>query len=467
MPSACPSPVEFAIVGGGIAGLIAAYSLRQAGHKVLVLERRGPNLLTDGGLRIPPNMTRLLQTLPGATELLEKYGTQCSGTTFVDQETVEVLGRLTFSEEIMSDLGCHFYTLPYDTLFGYLLDICRQSGVELRFKVEIASVQLCSQRRPTVITTTGETIEADVLVGADGHNSIVRNGILQQERDEDDEDFDDSMSDNSSVASSQNFTEFVSATCTIPVSALNNDLELLELVDSKEHLIWPGTDLFLNSHRCGPELYIMSMVRTNGAGPTDVESDWHSGNSAAMSEEEKRSWDAQEPRVKRLISLARTWHRSIQRIPKICQLADPSTGLVLIGDAAHTVPIYCTHNASIATEDGFALGRIFSYLTSHDQIPALLQGYHATRYRRTTATEKSEFGAMATATLPPGPIRTARNTQFKAMSLLDDESEAVDEDVAAAWSTYLVQFDYDANEAVDEWWLNWGRLTQREEIVVE
>ncbi|KAJ7173768.1 hypothetical protein C8R46DRAFT_1256296 [Mycena filopes] len=304
----------------------------------------------------------------------------------------------------------------YDILLGYLLGICRESGVELKFCVEVASVQICSQHRPIIVTTTGETIKADVLVGADGHNSVVRNSIRQEELDED-TDIVDSMSDDKSVPLSHNFTELV------------------------------------------------SMVRTNGAGLAEVESDWHPENPPAMSEEEKRSWDAQEPRIKRLISMASTWHRSIQRIPKSCQLTDPATGLVIIGDAAHAVPATTNHKNS-QVEDGFALGRIFSHLTSRDQIPALLQGYHATRYNRTIAAESSELGAMATATLPPGPARTARDHGLKAMSLLDNESESVDEVVAAVWSTYLVQFNYDATEAVDEWWLNWGRLTKREDFAV-
>ncbi|KAJ6603701.1 hypothetical protein B0H10DRAFT_2229753 [Mycena sp. CBHHK59/15] len=473
------APFKFVIVGGSIAGLTAALTLRQAGHTVLVLEKREPGIETRGGLRIPPNMSRLLETLPGARALLETYGTECSGMTFIQGiyadhpgryagdsefisqgETVELLGRMALIEEVMSDLGCDFYMFPYDVLLKYLLDLCRDAGVEIRFRVEVSSVQLCANKKPAVVTIAGERIEADVLVGADGNHSIVRDIFLQHVEDE--IEFDDGASDGSSLSLPPDVTKIMGGTCSIEVSTLKDDPELMELVSSNEFMIWAGTDLLVSGHRCGADLYIISLVRTNGEKKTDVDSDWHL-DAMVLNEDDNSTMDEQEPRVKRLISHAITCHRTIQLIPKIGRLAEPSTSVVIIGDAAHTVPIHCTHNSSLAVEDGFALGRVFSHLTSRDQIPFLLNGYNEVRYRRTAATEASEISALIGITFPPGPARDARNQQFRAMSLVDEETEVADELIAATWHTYLVQFNYDANEAVDEWWLNWGKMMGRKE----
>lgn len=102
-------------------------------------------------------------------------------------------------------------------------------------------------------------------------------------------------------------------------------------------------------------------------------------------------------------------------------------------------------------EDGFALGRIFSHATAPEQIPYLLDGYREVRQLRSMTTEASEHGAFVVITFPPGPARDMRNQQL-GISLVNAE-EMSDDILAMTWATYLVQFNYDANEAVDEWWL--------------
>lgn len=73
--------IHFIVVGGGIAGLACAIALRRVGHTVLVLERftdadisqvRLPNTLclslshsatpqlSHGGIRLPPNVSKIL-----------------------------------------------------------------------------------------------------------------------------------------------------------------------------------------------------------------------------------------------------------------------------------------------------------------------------------------------------------------------------------------------------------------------
>jgi salicylate hydroxylase len=102
-------------------------------------------------------------------------------------------------------------------------------------------------------------------------------------------------------------------------------------------------------------------------------------------------------------------------------------------------------------EDGFALGRVFSHIKTRDQIPYLLHGYREVRHVRSMTTEASELGAFVFITLPPGPARSVRDKKL-ALSLVNPDDMS-DDILAAAWDMYLDQFNYDANEAVDEWWL--------------
>ncbi|KAJ7804363.1 hypothetical protein B0H14DRAFT_2612408 [Mycena olivaceomarginata] len=84
-------------------------------------------------------------------------------------------------------------------------------------------------------------------------------------------------------------------------------------------------------------------------------------------------------------------------------------------------------------------------------IPYLLHGYQEVRHVRCIKTEASELQALTTITLPPGTERDSRNEQFSIS--LQNAEDMSDEVLAATWKNYLDQFNYDANDAVDEWWL--------------
>ena len=53
----------------GLAGFGVAYALSKAGHKVKVFERQPALGMPAGGLRVPPNMSKLLKKWVGAEEL--------------------------------------------------------------------------------------------------------------------------------------------------------------------------------------------------------------------------------------------------------------------------------------------------------------------------------------------------------------------------------------------------------------
>ncbi|KAJ7137216.1 hypothetical protein C8R46DRAFT_1137906 [Mycena filopes] len=444
--------MRFIVVGGSVAGLCAAYTLRQSGHDVVVLDKRDERVATHGGLRVPPNMTRLLETLPGVKELLRKHGTECDGMTFLQGETTEVIGRMQFLDETMADLGCNFYMIPYDILLTHLLHLCRQIGVQLNFRTEVTSVHVAPGQRPAVVTILGDRIEGDLLIGADGRDSIIRDAIIQHvEETEEDTNDTDSLSEKDFSAG---VSEIVGASYSIRASLLQESPELQELAASDQFMIWPGSNVLVTGHKCGPDLYIVTLTRVTGVLPTDIDSQWDPNAPFP----DVGTLIAQfEPRVKSLLALASHCHQTIQRIPAVRRITHPPTGMVVIGDAAHTITIHATHNSSIAVEDGFALGRIFSHLTPLDraqtqvQIPYLLHAYRTVRLARSLATEASELGAFVVITFPPGPARDARNEQLRFSLAMEEMRD--DEILAQTWAMYLVQFDYDAREAADEWWL--------------
>ncbi|KAH6904276.1 hypothetical protein BKA70DRAFT_1226927 [Coprinopsis sp. MPI-PUGE-AT-0042] len=96
-PTRAPFALNFIVVGGSISGLATAYSLKQAGHNVLVIEKGDGTFKSVGGLRLcqadltnlerviadcktrghPPNMTRVLNQW-GLAPALQKISQKCN-----------------------------------------------------------------------------------------------------------------------------------------------------------------------------------------------------------------------------------------------------------------------------------------------------------------------------------------------------------------------------------------------------
>ena len=149
------------VVGAGIGGLSAAIGLRRAGHDVSVLER-APHLGGIGaGLVLFPNAMRALGRL-GMREAVAARGAR---------------GR---RNRVLTSGGRELTALPSDLLDGTVAihrgdlqaTLVRAAGA-VRLGAEITSVE---QGDEGVVATIADGTEeqADLLVGADGLNSIVR-----------------------------------------------------------------------------------------------------------------------------------------------------------------------------------------------------------------------------------------------------------------------------------------------------
>ncbi len=148
------------IVGAGIAGLAAARAFGDLGYAVRVLERE-PELRTEGaGLSLWPNALRALETI-GLGDVLDGCGHVLStgGTLSVDGATI--------STAPLDRLAARFGPLV-SVHRGELLQAMRERvGAPIEFGADVS----CSEG---VLYADGEPIEADIVVGADGIGSAVR-----------------------------------------------------------------------------------------------------------------------------------------------------------------------------------------------------------------------------------------------------------------------------------------------------
>ena len=65
----------------------------------------------------------------------------------------------------------------------------------------------------------------------------------------------------------------------------------------------------------------------------------------------------------------------------------------------------------------------------------------------------ADFGTSRTMSLPPGPDADARDASMR--QTLNDMDEGT---LKAQFEEFAEIFCYDAGDAAEEWWINWGRF---------
>ncbi|KAF9061797.1 hypothetical protein BDP27DRAFT_1452063 [Rhodocollybia butyracea] len=449
-------PLNVVVVGAGISGLAVAYLMEKAGHRVTVLEKSSPKSqarLRDGGLRIPPNMTRLLKELPGVDKLLAEKASKCAGLCWVQchNKSSELMGKVEFPEEVLNDLGCDFHLIPHHDLQGYLYNLCIKAGVQIHHDFDVDKLSIEKDRDPVVFSKTGKRITGDIVIGADGKNSAVRKALLAEEvvlSETDSLDSDDSDEDNEPVPLPMK--EIIGATLTVPISSIRSDPELSSFTEIEHWMLWMGNRNTICGARYGPELYVLEVVFADPPMADQTDDEWLAGKPM---ESVLKYADEYDPRIKKIMQLASTCHWSIQTVHDPPRYVSNHHQVVVIGDAAHAVHLNSAHNTAAGFEDAFTLGRLFSrenLRRSHKSL--LLNGYQYIRRNRTRSLELAGMEVAFFLGLPPGREREGRNQGLRLTLHLEG---ANDETLERLWSTYVDQFNYDARDEVDEWQMNW------------
>ncbi|KAJ6448842.1 hypothetical protein C8R47DRAFT_1171936 [Mycena vitilis] len=419
-----PLCIQVIVVGGGIAGLACAYVLRRIGHNVVVLDKGDGETKTGGSVRSPPDMTRILREWPGMEDLLRTRGTRCNGYAMRRGDTLEQVGFMKFHEEIMDELTAEFLVLQHDDLHDHLTSLCVDTGVVLNYGCKVISVAVID-RSPIVRLQDGRTICGDIVIGADGHNSLVRAAI---------------------VAEQQNAIHVKHTVTGINMSVPTKVLEELDfesMCNYNECLtIWMG------------HCHIRKMPRQFNF--AIYEADWEAGCY------EKRQCRLI-CRLQKLVERARICYPTVHYILSLEEAVGLNTTLALAGDAAHSVLIHGTHNSAMAIEDAETLGKLFSLITQKSQIPKIMEAYQEIRQVRTQAAQGSEFKVLVEISLVREAHQRARDEALKGslnvLTFQDLQEPPPEADrLMQIWDQYLDLFNYNPSEKVEDWWSksHWG-----------
>jgi salicylate hydroxylase len=165
------------IAGGGIGGLAAALALLQLGHEPTVLEKVERFARVGADVNLTPNAVKALDGL-GIGTALRETAARPSHRISRDWDTGAETSRLPMGDNAERLYGAPQLTIHRADLLA-ALESRLPPGV-VRHGAGVAAIEI-TDTCATARLTTGETLEGDVLIGADGIHSIVRTSLFGQE----------------------------------------------------------------------------------------------------------------------------------------------------------------------------------------------------------------------------------------------------------------------------------------------
>ncbi|KAJ7701904.1 FAD/NAD(P)-binding domain-containing protein [Mycena rosella] len=425
-------PLHFVIVGCGLGGLAAAHCLGRAGHTVTVFESASCIGEVGAGIQISPNLSRLLIRW-GLGNELRKASVKPESITFRRYNTGHRVGWTKWGENMDRDYGA-----PY-------CHVHRADLLDMLFKLASPYMSLFLNSRVVsldpdlgkVTLESGQTFRADVVLGADGVKSMIREVVVGH-------------------PDKPIPTGDAAYRAIIPTSEMVKDPDLKPLVDHPEMTGWigPGRHIMAYCIR-GTQEYNLVMLHPDRG----LREAYNVPGCVHKMRSDFAGW---EPRVQKLLALVSStliWPL-LDRDP-LDTWIHPSGKVALLGDACHPMLPYRAQGSAMAIEDAAVLGVLFSHITSRGQIRPLLEAYQALRHPRTTETQLASRLNQKIFHLPDGPEQEARDLSMrKGMedSLREERGEpsldgsSGNANVWADRTKNRIQFCYDAEEEAERWW---------------
>ncbi len=352
--------MKVGVVGGGIGGLAAALAMVRRGIDVEVYEQSEVLAEVGAGVQITPNGSRVLLAL-GLADELDRVGTRTQGKRIHLWNTGRTWEFMQLGAAAVDRYGAPYLTFHRADLHDVLRrELAAAAPDALHLGRRFESFEE-GDDGVTIRFADGSPVNADVLIGADGVHSRVRQQLFGPDRAE--------------------FTGCIAWRGLIPAHRLPPS------VDRAGGGMWLGPDAHVVTYpvRKGELLNFIGMVDRD---------DWQveSWNAQGTVEDCLGDFEGWHPHIRQMVEAIMIPYKwaLIVRQP----LQRWSVGRVtLLGDACHSTLPFLSQGANMAIEDAFVLTRC---LVEHARDPqAAFACYEQTRLERTSRIVRSSSDQVA------------------------------------------------------------------------
>jgi 6-hydroxynicotinate 3-monooxygenase len=336
---------RIAVIGAGLGGAAAAALLHQAGFNVRLYEQAPAFSRLGAGIHLGPNVMKVMAKI-GIEDALNQTGSHPDYWYSRDWKTGEEVAKIPLGDYAVKHYGSSYLTVHRGDFHALMIEAI-PDGV-LSFGKRLSSVD---DRGDVVVLSfaDGTTEEADIVIGADGINSKIRDTLLGPEL--------------------PKYTGYVGHRAVFPISAVKgftHDLCTKWWSDDRHMMVYYVTEK-------KDEIYYVTGVPE----PTwDMSKSW-----VPSSQDEMRAaFDGWHPGVQSLIDAS----GEISKWPLLERDPLPlwSRGrLVLLGDACHPMKPHMAQGAAMAIEDAAMLVRCLQEVGATD-FSTVFALYEANRAER-------------------------------------------------------------------------------------
>lgn len=167
-----------AVIGAGLGGAAAGALLQKAGFKVDIYEQAPTFSRLGAGIHMGPNVLKIFRRL-GIEDALVAMGSLPDYWFSREGQTGDYLSRIRLGDFALNEYGAHYVCIHRGDL--HALQISALEPGTLHFDKHLETV-IDDGDGVTLSFADGTTTRADIVVGADGINSRIREALLGPEQ---------------------------------------------------------------------------------------------------------------------------------------------------------------------------------------------------------------------------------------------------------------------------------------------